>query len=280
MEIIGIDLGGTKIDTGIVSDNGLEKVVSKKVKSLGTQQEVISQITETIDELLCSEVKGIGIGVPAIVNVKKGIVYETVNIPSWKKVPLKDILEKKYQIPVKLNNDANCFVLAEKYFGKGKSYQNIVGLTIGTGLGAGIIINDKLHSGHNCGAGEFGEIVFKEHNIEHYCSGQFFENKYKTTGEKLFEQAKQNNLKALKIFREFGENLGEALSMIVHSVDPEIIILGGSVSNSAKYFKKSMKDSLKKLIYEKSYSELEIEVSKTNNIAILGAASLYFDSLQ
>ena len=172
MNFLGIDVGGTKIEVGKVSNNKIEKLLKVKTKSNSSQDEVISQITDLIDKLIDKNTKSMGVAVPSI--VENGIVFETGNIPSWKKVPLKKILEKKYKIPIFINNDVNCFALGEKYFGIGKKYQNMVAVTISTGLGAGIIINDKLYSGHNCGAGEFGEVVFKDHNFEYYCSGQYF----------------------------------------------------------------------------------------------------------
>lgn len=278
MNIIGIDVGGTKIEAGKVSKNKIEELLSIKTNSNASQDKIISQITSLIDKLIDKNTKSIGVAVPAI--VENGIVFETVNILSWKNIPLKKLLEQKYKIPTFVNNDANCFALGEKYFGIGKFYQNIVALTIGTGLGAGIIINGRLYLGHNCGAGEFGEVIFKNHNFEYYCSGKYFLNEYHLKGEELFEKAKQNNKEALTIFNKFGKNLGKALAMIVHSVDPEIIILGGSVSKAYKYFEKTMKESLKESIYVRSFSRLKIELSKREEIIILGAASLNLDSLK
>lgn len=279
MNIIGVDLGGTKIEVGKVSNNKIEKLLKVDTKSNDSQDEIILQITSLIDRLIDKNTKNIGIAVPAVIDVEKGIVFETVNIPSWKKVPIKRILEQKYKLPVFVNNDANCFALGEKYFGIGKKYKNIAAVTISTGLGTGIIINGKLYSGYNCGAGEFGEVVFKDHNFEYYCSGKFFLNEYNIKGKELFEKAKQNNKEALIIFTKFGNNLGKVLAMVIHAIDPEIIILGGSVSKAYPYFIKSMKESLKESIYARSFSRLKLQLSKTENIVILGAASLYLDSL-
>ncbi|MDD5178435.1 MAG: ROK family protein [Candidatus Nanoarchaeia archaeon] len=278
MNLIGIDIGGTKITIGKVSNKKLKDITSIKINSGSSQEKIICKIRLLIDKLIDKETKAIGIGVPAIVDTKKGIVFETVNIPSWKKVNLKQILEDKYKIPVFVNNDSNCFALGEKYFGICKKNNNFVAVSISTGFGAGIIINNKLYEGNNCGAGEFGEIFFKGKSIEHYCSGKYFIKEYKTKGELLFEKAKQKDKNALKIFNEFGKNVGEALSVIVNSVDPEVIILGGSVSKSYKFFEKSMKKSLRQLIYERSYSRLKIKQSKTKNINVFGAAALYHNS--
>ena len=275
-DLIGVDLGGTKVSVGLVSGKKIKKFVSEKINPKGSEKEILNQIIRLIRDLFSDKVLAIGVGVPTIVDVKKGIVYETTNIPSWKRVPLKSILEKKFKVPVFVNNDANCFALGEKYFGEGIKYKNLVGLIIGTGCGAGIIINGKLYTGHNCGAGEFGKVEFKNKNFDYYCSGQFFKGEYSISGEELYEKAKRGDKKALKIFEEYGKNLGKALSVIVNSIDPECIILGGSVSKAHKFFWKTMKKSLKESVFKRCYSRLKIKVSEKENIAILGAVSLYY----
>ncbi len=279
MKVIGIDIGGTIINAAVISENKFEKAIHEKINAKGTREEILEHLTHIIDRLIDKDIKAIGIGSPGIIDTEKGIISEINNIPSFKGIPLKQILEEKYKIPVIIDNDANCFALGNKYFGKAKPYQNIVALILGTGLGAGVIINNKLYHGNSGNAGEFGSITFKDHNIEHYCSGQYFQKEFNISGEELFKKAEEKDKKALKIFNKFGYNLGKALSMIVNSIDPEIIILGGSVSKAYKFFKKSMIESLKKSIFERSYSKLKIEAPNIEHIAILGAASLCYDSL-
>ncbi len=278
MEILGIDIGGTNIRVGLVNQNELVRVESSLIKKDGSESEIINIINNLIEKFSLSNIEGIGVGVPSVVDVEKGIVYDVQNIPSWKEVKLKDILESKYKIPVYINNDANCFAVGEKYFGTVQDYKDIVGLIIGTGMGAGIIINDQLYSGSNCGAGEFGTIPFKDNNYEYYCSGQFFTNKYGMSGNELYKKAAGKNKEALQIFVEFGANLGEAIKMIMYAVDPEVIILGGSVSKAFQFFKDEMWKSIKNFSYSKSIDKIRIEVSEKENIAILGAAALYFDA--
>lgn len=280
MNVIGVDLGGTNIEVGKLSKEKIESVLSVDTNSTSSKEEVLLQITSLIDKLIDKDTSGIGVAVPAIVDVENGIVFETVNIPSWKRVHLKEILEEKYKLPVFINNDANCFALGEKYFGVGKKYQNLVAFVLGTGLGGGIIVKGKLYAGYNGGAGEFGQILFKDNDFEYYCSGKYFLREHNISGKDLYEKARQHNRKALSIFKKFGENLGKALAMVVNSIDPEIIVLGGSVVDSYKYFEKSMKESLKKSTYERSFSRLKIQVSKMDHSVILGAGSLYWDSLK
>lgn len=278
MAILGIDIGGTNIRVGLIENDELVRVERLEIKNNCSEEEIIGDIISSINKYDIACVEGIGIGVPSVVDIEKGIVYDVQNIPSWKEVHLKDILETKFKIQVYLNNDANCFAVGEKYFGKVKEFKNIVGLIIGTGLGSGLIINNRLYTGYNCGAGEFGMVPFKEYNYEYYCSGQFFNNKYNISGEECYEKATANNFKALKIFAEYGANLGEAIKMILYTFDPQVIVLGGSVSKSYRFFKDEMWKTIKSFAYPKSVDKIKIEVSEKKHIAVLGAAALYLDS--
>ena len=277
--LIGVDIGGTNIRCGVVSkDKKLVSCKEKKIKNKFSKKSIINQLTSVLDEYYSRDIKGIGIGVPALVNLKKGIFYEADNLPGLGIVPLKKILEKRYKIPVLINNDANCFALAEKHFGSARNYRNIVGVIIGTGFGAGLVINNKLYCGNNCAAGEFGKIIFKDKTIEDYCSGKFFIKKYKLTGEELYNLAMKNNKKALNAFNEFGKNLGLGISMVINSIDPEIVVLGGSISKSYMFFKRTMFMSLKKYSYNQVYKNIKIKPSKIKNAGVLGAVSLFFDN--
>ncbi len=278
MGILGIDIGGTNIRVGFVEYDELVRVESSLIKKEGSESEVLHILFEMIGKFSSKKIEGMGVGVPSIVDVENGVVYDVQNIPSWKEVHLKKILEAKYGVPVYINNDANCFAVGEKYFGKAKKYKDIVGLIIGTGLGAGIIINNRLYAGNNCGAGEFGNIPFKDNTYEYYCSGQYFKNEFEITGKELFNKAIESDIRAIEIFKKFGSNLGEAIKLIMYSVDPEVIILGGSVSKSYRFFQDEMWKSIRNFSYTNSADRIKIEISDTENIAILGAAALYLDA--
>ena len=275
---IGIDLGATNIRGAVVDENGLVNIVSRKIHTKGTETEVLEDVFWLIDNLIEPEVKAIGIGVPSVVDVFKGIVYDVIHIPSWKEVHLKKILEEKYKIPVFVNNDANCFALGEYYFGKGKGGGNIIGLTIGTGLGAGIIINNHLYAGKNCGAGEFGMVDYLDNNYEYYASGSFFQNVYQLGGEETFELAKKGVDFALLRYRELGKQLGNAIKMILYTYDVDQIILGGSVASAYSLFEKVMWERIHTFGFPKSIEDLKIEISTLENSGILGAAALYQDA--
>jgi glucokinase len=278
-KIIGIDLGATNIRGAVVNGEAMGNIVSRRINTKGTEEQVMEDVYFVVDNLVDKDVTAIGIGVPSVVDVELGIVYDVVHIPSWKEVHLKQILEDKYKIPVFVNNDANCFILGEHYFGKGKDVKNMVGLTIGTGLGAGIIINNQLYAGPNCGAGEFGCVDYLDNNYEYYCSGSFFKNVYGLDGEQVFKNAKEGNTQALKRYAEMGTHLGNAIKLVMYTYDPSLIILGGSVQSAYEYFEKTMWERIHTLVYPKSVQRLKIVRSELENSGILGAAGLYFDSL-
>lgn len=279
IKIIGIDLGATNIRGAVVDNETLSEIISRRIHTKGTEQQVLDDVFFIIDKLIGKDITAIGIGVPSVVDVEQGIVYDVVHIPSWKEVHLKQILQEKYQIPVLVNNDANCFALGEHYFGKGKGEKNMIGLTIGTGLGAGIIINNLLYAGPNCGAGEFGCVDYLDNNYEFYCSGSFFNNVYGLNGEDIFKNAQKGDPRALKLYGEMGTHLGNAIKVIMYTYDPSLIILGGSVQLAYDYFEKNMWERIQTLVYPKSVERLKIERSVLENSGILGAAALYYDAV-
>jgi glucokinase len=276
--VIGVDLGGTNVRAGLVVEGRLADVRSIPVRGQGTTNEVLEDVTSAIDAIMRPDVAGIGAGVPSVIDLKTGTVYDVQNIPSWKKVPLKAFLEERYRRPAWVNNDANCFAAGEKHFGKLKPYDHAVGLIVGTGLGAGIIANGRLYSGVNCGAGEFGMLAYLDQDLEAYASGQFFERVHGLKGGEVAERAGHGDARALEIFAEFGRHVGEAVKAICYAVDPEIIVLGGSVSKSYRFFQASLWKTFQTYAYSIAKDRLKIEVSETENIAILGAAALYFDA--
>lgn len=277
MSVIGIDLGGTQMRGSRVKDKILSDVLSERVSASGTETEVLQELFQLTDRLINKEVKAIGIGVPSVVDVENGIVYDVQNIPSWKKVPLKKLMESRYHIPVLVNNDANCFALGEKHFGQGTEAHSFVGLTIGTGLGAGIIIRNKLYAGANCGAGEFGMVDYLDQYYEYYASGQFFKNCHDTTGEKTFVKAQAGDKQALQVLNEFGIHLGNAVKMILYTFDPQMIILGGSIKAAYPYFQKTLWERVNTFAYQNSLKQFSIKISSLKHSGVLGAAGLCYD---
>ena len=278
--VIGVDLGGTKVQAGRVVNSKIEEKYQTSVSANAQDEEIIvKEMFETIEKVITKDVIAIGIGVPSLVDTEKGIVYNVENIPSWKEVHLKEKTEGRFGIPVFINNDANCFALGEYYYGKGRGVKHMVGLTIGTGLGSGIIINRKLYEGANCGAGEIGTVPYKDSNIEDYTSGQFFKTKYGKDGKEIYEETLKGDKTALKAFEELGKNLGVAIKIILSLYDPEAIILGGSISSAFNFFKVSMFKELEDFLFPFVIKKLKLEVSENKENPILGAAALYYNNL-
>ena len=277
--IVGVDVGGTNMRAGLVAYGRLKQIESCKISNAHDEQRTIDQLLELIAKLVDNKTAAIGIGVPSVVDIENGIVYDTANIPSWKAVPLRDILHKAFKIPVFINNDANCFALGEKHFGHGKNVDHMIGLITGTGTGAGIIANGKLVSGHNCGAGEFGMVPYLDKFYEFYCSGGFFHQAYGIEAIDAYHAALDQQDAALVVWEEFGKHMAALIKMICYTNDPEMIVLGGSLSKAFTFFEKSMMKHLNDYAFQQSLKRLKIKTTELENIAILGAASLYYNSL-
>jgi len=284
LKVVGVDLGGTKVNAGLVIGSSVRKSFKSILSFNDTSTSVdvvISNISDAIGRVFEDGVEGIGIGVPSIVNRKEGTIYDAQNITSWKEVALGPILQKKFGVPVFLDNDANCFAIGERFYGKGQKYENFVGLTIGTGLGGGIINGGYLLKDENCMSGEFGELYYLDSKAEDYCSGHFFREKYHLDGADLYKNAENGDKEALKIFAEFGYHLGRVIKMIITSIDPQAIVIGGSIVGSRKFFETSMRAEIKKFTYARASEKLIIEFSENAvDAPVLGAAAVCMNNLK
>jgi len=282
--IIGVDLGGTNIKTALISSNG--KIIKKhetptQVKK-GTKA-VIDNIISSIRIVKKGKIRGIGIGSPGPLNYKTGVITNPVNLP-FKNTPLKDIIGKKLNIRTALDNDANCFTLAEAAFGQGKKYESVIGITLGTGFGGGIVINKKIYHGrHN--AAELGHITInydgpksrcKNHGcIETHVAARGIVRIYGGSDPYSIQKlAFKGNKKALGAYDKMGYYLGIGLTNIIYALDPDIIIIGGKISNSWKFFSKTMNKTVKERYFAKPCKILK---SNLKEAGILGAAALVLD---
>lgn len=273
-EILGVDIGGTNIKIGKVINGIVLQKCKIPVNSNDLEQVTLDNLYKGLKGFMTDSVKGIGIGVPAVVDIESGMVYDVQNIPSWTQIALKDLVEEIFNVPVYINNDANCFAIGEKKFGKAKEYKNCIALSLGTGMGMGIIINDKLYNGVLCGAGEIGMVPYLGGILEHFTGSFFFEREYNSSALILYNEALEGNEYALKAFKEYGTHLAEAIKIILYMYAPEAIILGGSISNSFQYFEKSLRKGLESFAYQKQIENLKIHTSDLVNSPILGAAAL------
>lgn len=275
---IGIDLGGTNIRVGHVSGRDLVDVQQAPTPADGSEEDVLEQIYALLDRMPMDRVASIGAGVPSVVDVEAGVVYDVVNIPSWQEVPLGPYLEDRYGVPAFIQNDANCFALAEYHFGAGGGRSPMVGLILGTGFAGGIVLDGELFSGRNCGAGEFGTAPYRDSIYEHYCAGLFFEREYGVTGEEAFERAQEGDAEAQAMFEEMGTHLGRAIKSMLYAVDPAQIVLGGSVRHAYPLFEATMWEEIETFAFSRALDNLRFDVSELEHAGILGAAALGFEA--
>lgn len=269
--VLGLDIGGTKISAGL-NDNGViydRKKINTPFNS--SKEEVLEVIADLIAGYRSSGFKAIGIGIPGLVDPHKGIVYNLANIPSFQKVDLKEYLEAIFKVPVFINNDANCFTLGEYRFGPAKTHRHVVGISLGTGVGTGIIANSVLYTGHICGAGEWGGVPYLDKTFEDYCSSKFFGGNAKSFAKKAMNE----DAVALRRFEEYGHHIGMLIQRILFTFSPESIVLGGSISKAYPFFKESMMQTVSTFPYKAISEPLKIYVSELEeDAAILGAIAL------
>lgn len=274
--LIGIDMGGTTITGGLVEDDHIIKHTTVDTRADEGGEVTLNILKDLIRSLKDKETVGIGIGVPSVVDKNKGIVYNVQNIRDWDEVLLKELLEAEFGIPVYIDNDANCFAYGEKIFGKGKEFKNFVGITLGTGVGGGIIQNNYLLLDSNCSSGEFGELPYRDSILEEYCGSRFFTRETGKSAYELALLAKQGDVEAINIYKEYGSHISKLVKIVMLILDPEAIIFGGSIAKSFDLFEQSMYDNLKDFPYPKSVEKIKILTSDIQIMGVLGACALCF----
>lgn len=287
-KVIGVDIGGTKIRMGVIDGNGqilAERQVPTEFPLYPyLEQQVLVFLSEHRD------VSAIGIGTHGFVDSKAGrVVFSGDMLPGWTGTEVKAQLEKATGKRVEVENDANCAALAEAKFGAAKGLDRVVCITLGTGLGGGIIWDGKLLSGGpHGGAAELGHIVLYPHGArcgcgrlgcaEQYVSGTAIKRRIKEAGlsltpSELFQQVETNE-KARQLVEQFAEDLAIYISTLQAIFDMDMLIIGGGVSESAEAWLGELQRQLKKVLL----NPLKVEVAKFENDAgMLGAALLVLD---
>ncbi len=288
MNILAIDIGGTMIKYGLVSSEGeilsTDKIKTEAEKGLDNILEKIDNIFKKYKE---NDLVGIAVSGTGQIN---GMIGEVIGgapiIPNWIGCNLVEILEKRYNLPAILENDVNCMALGEKWIGSGKDLNNFICLTIGTGIGGGIILNNELFRGENFVAGEFGHILIKKGEFQDFASTTALIRltKEKTgkilNGEEIFNLEKQELIEYKNIIAEWIENLTDGLSSLVYCFNPKYIILGGGVIEQGDYLIKKIEDSLSKKIGPRFKENLNIKQAKLgNNAGMIGAAYLLLEKI-
>ncbi len=289
MILIGVDFGGTKILTGAITEKGEILCEPVKVATNGYEspEKIVARLASSIDEVIrrsslsIHDVKGIGLGVTGPLDINNGIILECPQLPTLHYFPLKKTVEERYQLPVYMNNDANCLIYGEALFGSGVGKNCVLGFTLGTGLGCAIIMEKKIFNGSTGSAGEIWLSPYGNGTIEEMVSGAGVSRIYKEicgqerSALEIELLAEKGDANALKTWQEFGKHLAVAISWGINFVDPEIVILGGSISNAFKFFASSMQDSLRKHICRAPAETTQIVCAKLGpNAGFIGAACL------
>ena len=279
MNILAIDIGGTMIKYGLVSSDG-EILSTDKIET---------EAEKGLDNIFkrYKENNPVGIAVSGTGQIN-GMIGKVIGgnpiIPNWIGTNLVKILEKKYNLPAVLENDVNCVALGEKWIGAGKDLSNFICLTIGTGIGGGIILNNQLFRGENFVAGEFGHILIKKGEFEQFASTTALirlvkERTEKTlNGKEIFDLEKKEIVEYQEVISEWIENLTDGLSSIVYCFNPANIILGGGVIEQGEPLINRIKDSLFKKIGPQFKEKLNIIQAKLgNNAGMIGASYLLLE---
>lgn len=270
---LGIDIGGTKC--AVVLGNEKGEILKKIRFETMDKDRTIEKIIEASREMGTFQSIGISCGGP--LDSKKGVIMSPPNLVGWDNVPVCEILNKEFSVPVYLCNDANACALAEWKFGAGRGAQNMVFLTFGTGLGAGLILDGKLYSGTNDMAGEAGHIRLdsfgpvgygKKGSFEGFCSGGGIAQLGKTlaleklqmggktgyckdlseldtvTAKSIAESALEGDETAKKVYEICGKQLGRGLSVLIDILNPEKIVIGSIFQRSENLLRKYMEETL------------------------------------
>lgn len=286
--IAGIDLGGTNLKIGIFSLEGellkTWKTSSKLLQDPNNIQTVLWEELSRFEEY--TDIHAIGIGVPGLVT-NEGVVIESPNFPNWCEVNFNEILAKSLNIPIRIENDANLFAIAEGFLGSAKDCKNFVGITLGTGVGGGIILDGKIYRGIKGMAGEIGHIVIhpsgpicscgKNGCLEAYSSAKAIKNMMEQQTQLILEAqdiaglAMKGDKIAKKIFEKAGYHLGIGIATIVNMLDVEMIVIGGGVSKAWELLEKAINKGFEEHTFKTHFDKVQIRKSLLDdNAGIFG----------
>lgn len=305
---LAIDLGGTNLRMAVVKGKG-EVIILKKRNTPKDNSAIIRSIQELVKEGIdfCKDdkykVAGIGISTGGRVDFNKGIIIDsTALISGWRNVPLKGIIEKRFNLPVYIDNDGNCFAIAEKIFGKGKRLKNFITLVLGTGIGGGIYVDGKLLRGTNNYASEIGHVSVDAEGPQCSCGGRgcielfasgsgiarwasedpllkrLFNSEGGISSKIISKAAMDGNSSAFDLLKAAGRKLGVAMAGLVNVFNPESIIVSGSLMEIEHPYLEEFKKTIMEIAMKSNTKELKIDSSDfPQEGGILGAAALIFE---
>lgn len=290
--VIGIDLGGTAIKIGqFLSDGTCLKWMTLPTPQPPHPEDVVSVISDAVQKLQSEhQASAIGIGTPGPTDASGRVALIAINLLGWRNVPLADLLEAQLQLPIFVANDANCAGLGESWLGAGHQVKNLILLTLGTGVGGAIILNNQLFTGSYGAAGELGLITLNPQgdpcnsgnsgSLEQHLCAQAIYRKTQTTPAKLGELAQAGDKTALAFWQQYGQDLGAGLASLIYVLTPEAIIIGGGISASAEFFLPATWEEIEKRVVPNSRVGLQLLTAKLGNQAgMVGAAKLAWEKI-
>ncbi|WP_225938402.1 ROK family protein [Leptothermofonsia sichuanensis] len=292
-QVLGIDLGGTAIKLGRFSKNGTcLAALNMPTPQPSTPEAVLAAVVDAITQIdPDNQVAAIGVGTPGPADATGRIARVAINLAGWHDVPLADWLEAKVGRPAMIANDANCAGLGEAWLGAGRWYNNLILLTLGTGVGGAIILDGKLFVGHHGTAGELGLITLNpdgpacnsgnQGSLESYTSVPAIRRRTGMEPEELGMLALAGDSQALEFWQSYGRDLGAGLASLIYVLTPEAIIIGGGISASADFFFPSVWAEIERRVLPSSRAGLQLLKAELGNQAgIVGAAKLAWQMIQ
>ncbi|MBN3905776.1 MAG: ROK family protein [Nostoc sp. NMS1] len=287
IQVIGIDVGGTAIKLGrFTADGTCLQSLTMAAPQPTTPEAVLAVLVDAIAQIdRDNKAVAIGVGTPGPSDAAGRIAKIAINLPGWLDVPLADWLEAKTGKPTAIANDANCALLGEAWLGAGRHFQNLILLTLGTGVGGAIILDGKLFVGHQGAAGELGLISLNpdgpicnsgnQGSLEQYASATAIRRRTLKEPIELGVLAQQGEAAALSFWQEYGVNLGIGLTSLIYVLTPQAIVIGGGISGSFEFFLPAVKAEIEKRVQPLSRDGLQILPAELGNFAgIVGAARL------
>ena len=291
-EVIGIDLGGTAIKLGRFSIDGhLLEDQQLQTPQPATPGAVCVALVEAIEALDPDRRASIvGIGLPGPMDVEARVARVCINLPGWEEVPLADWLEPRLQRQVTLANDGNCALVGEAWKGAAKGYSDVVMLTLGTGVGGGVMLSGQLFTGHNGAAAEPGLIGLDPEgppcnsgnrgSLEQFASISALRRLWDGDPAELAALAANGDAEAQAVWSRYGSTLGVGISSLVYMFTPELVLVGGGISGAATHFLPSVRKEVAQRVQAMSRQGLRIDVCALGNGAgRLGAARLAIERL-
>jgi glucokinase len=292
-EVIGIDLGGTATKFGrFLVDGTCTQSLSVPTPQPARPDAVIDTIVYAIEKLAPdrSEIAAIGIGTPGPADVLGRVAQIAINLEGWVDIPVATLLQSRTGIPTIVANDGNCAGMGEKWLGAGREYRDFVLLTLGTGVGGAVFLNGELFTGRAGSAGELGLITLdagghpcnsgNRGSLEQFLSGQAIRRITGKEPKLMGELAAAGDPDALQFWESYGRNLGVGLASIIYILTPEVAIIGGGISASAKFFLPAAEREIEQRVMEVSRPDFKIVAAQLGNQAgIAGAAKLAWEML-